>query len=102
MNAKLIGNYNNIRVFDSRNSQSLNGLTAGDVIINQTFDGEVYASRIIWHGSRANDLGIRGIDDDEAAQVALEMAQADRLAAIMLRQAGPTLQAERWNREAVR
>ena len=102
MNAKLIGTYNNIRVFDSRNSHSLNGLTAGDVIINQTFDGEVYASRIVWDGSRANDLGIRGIYDDEAAQVAFEMARADRLAAIMLRQAGPTLRAARWNREVVR
>ena len=38
----------------------------------------------------------------EAEAVALETAQADRLAAAMLRQAGPTLQAARWNREAVR
>ena len=38
----------------------------------------------------------------EANAVVFEMAQADRLAAAMLRQAGPTLQAARWNREAVR
>jgi hypothetical protein len=35
----------------------------------------------------------------EAEAVALETAQADRLAAAMLRQAGPALQAARWNRE---
>ena len=101
MNApKLIGTYNSIRVFDSRNSHNLIGLQAGDVTINQTIDG-IYTNRIVLDGSRANDLGIRGIDDDSDAQVAFEMAQADRLAAIMLRQAGPELQAARWNLEAV-
>ena len=40
--------------------------------------------------------------ENEADAVAFEMARADRLVAIMLRQAGQTLQAARWNREAVR
>ena len=37
----------------------------------------------------------------EAEAVAIEMARADRLGAIMLRQAGPDLQAARWNCQAV-
>lgn len=84
---QLIGTYNGIRVFDLRNSHSINGMTAGDVAISQSLDGTVYGQRVVWDGSRANDMGIRGIDSDlpalfaaaEALEFLMALEEAKRL-----------------------
>lgn len=90
---QLIGTYNGIRVFDLRNSHNINGMTAGDVAISQSLDGTVYGQRIVWDGSRANDMGIRGIDNDlpalfaaaEALEFLMALEEAKRLEAAVRR-----------------
>lgn len=76
----LIGTFYNIRVFDTRHTSSLVGLTAGDVAISESLDGHTYASRLVWDGSRANDLNLRGIDYDIHALLAAEAANEQLLA----------------------
>ena len=46
----LIGKFNDIRVWDSRHTTSLDGVVIGDILVRENYDGRKYATRLMVSG----------------------------------------------------